>query len=86
LKEELTRRDKKNLFTILSVYLIRDEGAVPYQEAAVKLDMSEGAVKGAVYRLRRRYRELLREEIAQTVTTEEQVGEEISDLFAAVAR
>jgi RNA polymerase sigma-70 factor (ECF subfamily) len=47
--------------------------------------MTEGAVKVAVHRLRRRYRELVRDEIAQTVTTEAQVDEEIRDLFAALA-
>jgi RNA polymerase sigma-70 factor (ECF subfamily) len=47
--------------------------------------MTEGAVKVAVHRLRRRYRELVRGEIAQTVTTEAEVDEEIRDLFAALA-
>jgi len=42
-------------------------------------------VKVAVHRFRRRYRELVRDEIAQTVTTEAQVDEEIRDLFAALA-
>jgi len=42
-------------------------------------------VKVAVHRLRQRYRDLLRDEIAQTVTTEEQINEEIRDLFAALA-
>jgi RNA polymerase sigma-70 factor (ECF subfamily) len=48
--------------------------------------MSEGAVRVAAHRLRRRYRELLRDEIAQTVTTEDQIDQEIRDLFAALAR
>ena len=60
--------------------------AVPYREAAAKLDMTEGAVKVTVLRLRRRYRELVRDEIARTVATEAQVDEEIRDLFAALAR
>ena len=47
--------------------------------------MTEGAVKVAVHRLRGHYRDLLRDEIAQTVTTEEQINEEIRDLFAALA-
>jgi len=38
------------------------------------------------HRLRRRYRECLRDEIAQTVTTEDQIDQEIRDLFAALAR
>jgi len=46
--------------------------------------MSEGAVKVAAHRLRRRYRELLREEIAQTVATPAEVEGELRDLFAAL--
>jgi RNA polymerase sigma-70 factor (ECF subfamily) len=52
---------------------------------AAELKMTEGAVKVAVHRLRRRYRELLRDEIAQTVATEDQIDEEIRHLFAALA-
>ena len=48
------------------------------------LGMSPGAVKVAVHRLRRRYRELLREEIAHTLDEPAQVEEEIRDLFAAL--
>jgi DNA-directed RNA polymerase specialized sigma24 family protein len=55
-----------------------------YAEAAVALNMTEGALKTAIHRLRRRYRELLRQEIAQTVAGEEQVEEEIRELFAAL--
>ena len=46
--------------------------------------MTEEAVKMAVYRLRRQYREILRDEIAQTVVSEEQIDSEIQDLFAAL--
>ena len=46
--------------------------------------MSAGAVKVAAHRMRRRYRGLLREEIAQTVASPEQVEEELRDLFAAL--
>jgi len=42
-------------------------------------------VRVAVHRLRRRYRELLRDEIAQTVSTEEEIDQEIRDLFSALA-
>jgi RNA polymerase sigma-70 factor (ECF subfamily) len=43
--------------------------------------MSEGAVKTAVHRLRRRYRELLREEIGQTVGDPNEIDDEIRHLF-----
>jgi RNA polymerase sigma-70 factor (ECF subfamily) len=47
--------------------------------------MTEGAVKVAVHRLRRRYGELVRREIAQTVATAEQIDEEMNALYAALA-
>jgi RNA polymerase sigma-70 factor (ECF subfamily) len=53
-------------------------------DAAADLGLSEGAVKTAAHRLRRRYRELLREEIAQTVASPEEVDDEIRSLFAAL--
>ena len=46
--------------------------------------MSEGAVKVAVHRLRQRYSELLHEEIGRTVATQEEIEEEIRELFAAL--
>ena len=48
--------------------------------------MSEGAVKVAVHRLRRRIRELLSEEVGHTVEDPGAIGEEIRDLFAALSR
>jgi hypothetical protein len=53
---------------------------------AGRLDLSEGALRVAVHRLRSRYRELLWNEIRQTVDTEEEVAGEIRDLFSALAR
>jgi RNA polymerase sigma-70 factor (ECF subfamily) len=85
LQAEAATAKKQNLFDCLKVYLTADKSTIPYQEMAARLKMTEGAVKVAVHRQRRRYRELLRDEIAQTVTTEEQISEEIRDLFAALA-
>ena len=48
--------------------------------------MSDGAVKVAVHRLRRRYRDILRQEIAQTVTSPEETEAEIRHLWSAVGR
>jgi RNA polymerase sigma-70 factor (ECF subfamily) len=46
--------------------------------------MTEGAVKVAAHRLRRRYRELLREQIAQTVADPDMIDDEIRELFSAL--
>ncbi|MDH4240515.1 MAG: sigma-70 family RNA polymerase sigma factor, partial [Phycisphaerae bacterium] len=83
---EAAKSNKQKLLDHLKVYLTAKKSPVPYHEAAEELGMSEGAVKVAVHRLRRRYRKLLRDEIAQTVSTEDQIDEEIRDLFAALAR
>lgn len=84
LKAESAASGKQRLFDCLKVYLTAERDVVSYRRAAEKLNMTEGAVKVAVHRLRRRYRELVRDEIAQTVTTEAQIDEEIRDLFAAL--
>jgi RNA polymerase sigma-70 factor (ECF subfamily) len=55
-----------------------------YREAASGLGLSEGAVRVLVHRLRRKYRELLREQIRRTVDSPEEVEEEIRHLFAAI--
>ncbi len=86
LQAEAVAAQKQKLFDALRVYLTADQSSVPYSQMAAELSMSEGAVRVAAHRLRRRYRELLRDEIAQTVTTEDQIDQEIRDLFAALAR
>ena len=85
LQAEAVSAKKEKHFDCLKIYLTAEKNAVPYCEVATRLNMTEGAVKVAVHRLRQRYRVLLRDEIAQTVTTEEQINEEIRDLFAALA-
>ena len=84
LREEFTARDKGELFDHLRLYLVGDRGAPPQQQTAAALGISVGALKVAVHRLRQRYRELLREEIAQTVEGPDEVEEEIRELFAAL--
>ena len=59
--------------------------SVRYAEIATRLGTTEGAVKVAVHRLRQRYREVLRMEIADTVASPGEVEDEIRNLFAALA-
>jgi RNA polymerase sigma factor (sigma-70 family) len=82
LRRDFCDEDKAALFEELKVVLTAGKGAVSHAKIAAKLGMSEGAVKVAAHRMRRRYRELLKEEIAQTVTGPEQVEEEIRALFS----
>jgi RNA polymerase sigma factor (sigma-70 family) len=84
LQAEAVSTNKRKLFDHLKIFLTAEKSSVPYRDVAAELDMAEGAVRVAVHRLRRRYRELLRDEIAQTVTSDDQIDEEIRDLFAAL--
>ncbi|MBK9137165.1 MAG: sigma-70 family RNA polymerase sigma factor [Verrucomicrobia bacterium] len=57
----------------------------PYERLGARFGLSEGAVKLAAFRLRQRYRELIREEVAQTVATPAELEEELRHLLAVVA-
>lgn len=73
-------------FERLKVYLTGEDPDHTYAETAAALGMSEGAVKVAVHRLRRRFRECLREEIAETVSSAEEIEDEIRHLWSSVGR
>ena len=75
---------KGELFEALKGSLTGDEPA--RSETAARLGMTEGAVKVAVHRLRQRYRELLRTEIAQTVTDPSDIDDEMRHLVAALRK
>jgi RNA polymerase sigma factor (sigma-70 family) len=84
LREEYAREQKRDAFEVLSPYLSGDRSGAPYSETAARLEVSEASVKMSVLRLRRRFGELLRLRIAETVTSPEEVDEEIRCLFAAI--
>lgn len=85
LEEENIRVGKAEMFTGLKEFLTAGRQSRPYREVAEALGMKEGAVKVAVHRLRRRYREILKEEIAQTVADPTEIDDELRELFAAVS-
>jgi RNA polymerase sigma-70 factor (ECF subfamily) len=84
LKREFAQGDKGALFDRLKDVLLQTEGAASYAEIGRALGMSEAAIKKAAQRLRQRYRAVLREQVAATVATPEQVDDEIRALFAAL--
>jgi RNA polymerase sigma-70 factor (ECF subfamily) len=84
LRDEFDRAGKRDEFDRLKVYLTGEAAALSYRDVAAGLGTTEGAVKVAVHRLRRRYRELVREEIAHTVAGPDEVAEELRRLFAAL--
>ena len=83
-RQEYTDSGRDEIFVGLKDTLSGGRSEIPYRELAAQLGMSEGAVKVAAHRLRHRYRELLREEIANTVAGPEEVEEELRQLFAAL--
>jgi len=85
LQREYADEGKAGLFEHLKATLGGGRSEVPYARLGERLDMSEGAVKVAVHRLRQRYRAILRDEIGQTVATESDVEDELRHLFAALA-
>ncbi len=86
LRSEFEARGKLPLFEELKGFIVGDHAGATYATAAAKLQMTEAAAKQAGSRLRRRYRELLREEIAQTVSSPAEVDEEIRNLFATLQK
>ena len=85
LRAEYVRDGKENLFEQLKPTLTEASRSVRYAEIATRLGTNEGAIKVAVHRLRQRYREVLRAEIADTVASPGEVEDEIRNLFAALA-
>jgi RNA polymerase sigma-70 factor (ECF subfamily) len=84
LRQEHEQAGKLPLFDALKVFLTGEAGAPPLRQVAEKLGMTEGAVKVAIHRLRQKYRESLRNQIAQTIATQEDVDSELAVLLGAL--
>ncbi len=81
LRREYRRRGREAIFDALKCTLTADADAPPQAQIAHSLRMSETAVRIAAHRLRKRYREVLRDEIAQTVAAPDLVDDEIRYLL-----
>ncbi len=77
--------DRAMRFEELKVFLVGEKGSAPFAQVAARLGVGEGALKLVVYRMRRRYAQIFRDEIAQTVADPAEVGDEIRHLFAVLA-
>jgi DNA-directed RNA polymerase specialized sigma24 family protein len=84
LQQEYVAVGKGEFFAQLQVYLTGEAAAPPYAEAARSVGLTEAALKMAVSRLRQRYRDRLRAEIAHTVATASEIDEEIQHLISAL--
>lgn len=86
LEKEMRREGNGARFEVLKPYLQNDGSGAGYAEAALKLDLSEPGVKSGVHRLRRRYAEIIREDISHTVGEKGEVEKEIQYLISILAR
>lgn len=84
LRGELEEAGKVADFEQFKGALTGETSAEEYSRAAALLGITEAAAKQTAYRLRKRYRELFRAEVARTVATEDDVDEEISRLLASL--
>jgi RNA polymerase sigma-70 factor (ECF subfamily) len=85
LRDEFVRAGKERQFECLKAYLPGGRSEDGFAAASEQLGISKGAAMAATSRLRRRYRELLRAEIARTISDEEEVDDEIGQLFEALS-
>lgn len=86
LREEYLESGKSSLYDRLKVLEAGDKYAPSYAEVAAELGLSESGVKSAVFRLRQRYRELVREEVAKTVDSPDEIDGEIRYLISVISR
>lgn len=85
LRAEYAAAGRGPLFDLLKDYVWGDQNALGLAEIAGRLELSEEAVKKSVQRLRLRFRDALRAEVAQTVATPDQIDEELRHLRAALS-
>lgn len=86
MRHEAVTSGREAVFDQLQGCLLGERPSETYAQLGAHLGMSETAVKVTVHRLRQQYRELLREEIAHTVTRPEEIDEEMRYMFAVVSR
>jgi RNA polymerase sigma-70 factor (ECF subfamily) len=86
LQREYERAGKGPLFLALRFSILGEKAEEPYAKLSAELGLSEAALRVAVHRLRQRYRQMLRDEIARTVASEAEIEGEIQHLYQALAR
>ncbi len=84
LREEYVASGKTRIFDVLRCFQPGEQATLSYAEAATQLGVTEGAVKTLIHRLRERHQQLVREEVAHTVTTPVEVDEELRHLITVL--
>lgn len=85
LRDELKGNGQENRFDLLKSFLAGEQSDLPTGELAVRLGVSESTVYSLVHRLRCRYGELLRQEVAHTVDSPKEVEDELRHLLSALS-
>ncbi|WP_397568959.1 RNA polymerase sigma factor [Schlesneria sp. T3-172] len=85
LRDEYRGAQKQALFETLQPFLTVDQDSIRYADVAAELNTTEAAARVAAHRLRKRYRALLRDEIAQTVATKADIEDELRYLFVVLS-
>jgi RNA polymerase sigma-70 factor (ECF subfamily) len=85
LGHELKAAGRGEHFEVLKPTLLADGDAASYRELGARMGATESAARVAAHRMRARYRELLREEVGQTLADPADVEQEIRDLFLALS-
>lgn len=83
--DRLAKETEEKRFEVLKGFLLEEKGGISYEAAARELGMSVAAVTSAIFRMRARFRALLFEEVANTVTRPEEVEQELRHLLAALS-
>jgi len=85
LTKEYSDSNRRALFEDLQAHLWGEAEAIPYEELSKRLGMTSVHLRVTAHRMRQRYREILREEIAQTVSSPDEIDSEISYLMRVVS-
>jgi RNA polymerase sigma-70 factor (ECF subfamily) len=86
LQEEFTRAARGQEFGRLKEWLAAERGSIPYGQIALALGTTEGAARVAVHRMRKQFRQLFRQSIAETVAANEDIEAEMRHLVAVLSR
>lgn len=86
LREEYQTANKSDRFGVLQQFLPGEEATASHAEIGDRLGLTEGAVKQEIFRLRRRFGDLLREAVGQTVVHPDEIDDEIRHLIDVVCR
>lgn len=85
LQQEYHDKEQDKLFETLKFCITGQRSELPYTQLAKRLNLSEANIKVTIHRLRKRYRALLRQQVAHTVATPDEVEDELRSLFQVLA-